>query len=501
MSFVRTAVTVVGGSATARTGRLLAAALIAPTLLAGGLMAAATPAAAAPAAAGQAAAGEQPTWQGGAIATLEGLETHGEAVVREDGEELTTGAGLFEMAVDGGGTLQTYGTDVDSATQDQARYGETDWDQTSLHDNRHAGKILWILRHSYPQVNDLQALAKSAGAGRLSPETAAAGTQVAIWRYSDADGGVEIEAVDPAAEKLADHLQRKARTMAEPRASLSLDPAGVAERPEGRLGPVTVRTGDPSAALSPASRSALRDVRVVGPGGRPATSVRDGGRLYLDVPPKHRAGTAALTVQAAAKVPVGRAFAGVGGHAGSQTQILAGSSRSTVSATADVSWDEHGAVPAVGAEKDCAESGVTFTVTNSGDRTFGFRVAGEGHEVAAKRSEKVTVPVGEDQAYRIPVSAPGVKKAFTGVLDCVTRSEAARPDMSGITTQSQPATVGGSDAGSTSGQDGGDLAETGASNTPVILGIAVGLVVVGAVAVLAVRRRRPDDGGQPRDGV
>ncbi|SCK20668.1 TQXA domain-containing protein [Streptomyces sp. WMMB 714] len=491
MSFVRTAVTVVGGCATARRRRLLAAALFVPALLAGGLTAAATPAAA-----GQAAPGEQPTWRGGALATLQGLETHGEAVVREDGEELTTSAGLFEMAVDGGGTLQTYGTDVDSATQDQARYGETDWDQTSLHGNRNAGKILWILRHSYPQVNDLQALAKSSGAGKLTPETAAAGTQVAIWRYSDAGGDVEVEAVDPAAEKLADHLHRKARTLAEPRASLSLDSAGVAEKAKGRFGPLKVRTGAPSAAIAPASRSALRDVRVVGDGGRSAASVRDGGRLYLDVPSERRTGTASLTVQAATKVPVGRAFAGVGGQAGSQTQILAGSSRSTVSATADVSWDEHGVIPAVGAVKDCRESGVRLTVTNSGDRPFRFRAAGEAHTVPAKRSKKITVPVGEDQAYRIPVSAPGVRKAFTGVLDCVTRSEAARPDMSGMTTQSQPATVGGGGSGG-SAQDGGDLAETGASNTPVLVGVAVGLVVVGAVAVLAVRRRGPEEAGEP----
>ena len=487
MSFVRTAVTVMGGRVTARTGRALAVALLTPVLLAAGVTAAAGPA----------AADDEPTRQGGATATLEGLRTYGQAVVHEDGEELTTGAGLFEMAVDGGGTLQTYGIDVDNPTQQQARYGETDWNKTSLHDNRHAGKILWILRHSYPQVNDLQALAKSSRSGKLSPRTAAAGTQVAIWRYSDAAGDVGVNAVDPAAEKLADHLQREARTAHEPRASLSLDPADVSGAAGGRLGPVTVRTGAPSVALAPGSESGSgsgsQDVRVVGRNGKPVTSARDGARLYLEVPDENKAGAASLTVQAATKVPVGRAFTGVGGHARSQTQILAGSSQSTVSATAEVSWDEDGAIPAVTAEKNCPKGGVSVTVANTGNRPFSFRLADRDREVAAASSETITVPVGEDQAYRIPFSGPGAgKKAFTGVLDCATRSVAASQDATGITPQS--ATVGGGEAGTDDADGGGDLAETGASNTPLILGIAVALVVLGAVAVLAVRRRKPDDG-------
>ncbi|MGC5413380.1 thioester domain-containing protein, partial [Streptomyces sp. DT225] len=70
-------------------------------------------------------------------------------------------------------------------TQDRAKYLETPWDQTSLGGNKDAGKILWVLQHSFPQVNDLSALAKAAGTGTLTEKTAAAGTQVAIWRFSD----------------------------------------------------------------------------------------------------------------------------------------------------------------------------------------------------------------------------------------------------------------------------------------------------------------------------
>ncbi|NLU71429.1 TQXA domain-containing protein [Streptomyces sp. HNM0575] len=510
MRFVRGAVTVVSGHAAARAARRLAAVSLVTVLLTAGAAATAVPAAA--------ASDDEPSRQGGATATLEGLKTYGQAVVHESGEELTTGAGLFEMAVDGGGRLQTYGLDVDNPTQQHARYGETDWGRTSLHDNPEAGRILWILRHSYPQVDDLQALAKTARAGKLSPRTAAAGTQVAIWRFTDGPsarrgraggtgegggGGVRVEAADPAAEKLADHLQRSARRMAEPRASLSLDPATLPRRSGSRLGPFTVRASAPGVAVSQTPGSGSPGARIVGRDGKPVTSARNGAQLYFDVPQGRRSGQGSLTVQAATKVPVGRALTGVGGHAGSQAQILAGSSRSMVSASADVHWAAEGAIPAVKAEKSCAGEGVGVTVANAGDRPFRFRLAGREHAVDAADSRTFTVPVREDQAYRIPLTGPhGLEKTFTGVLDCATRSSVpvteAGEDADGPGLRT--ATVGGGDAGAGAAEssavaDGGDLADTGASGTPLIAGTAVGLVVLGAMAVLVVRRKNPDDGG------
>lgn len=80
-------------------------------------------------------------------------------------------------------------------------------------------------------MNDLAALAKKAGVrGQLTEQDAAAGTQVAIWRHSD---GVDVDALDPQAEQLADYLEKKAKKAAEPQASLTLDPP-VVMRPPGR---------------------------------------------------------------------------------------------------------------------------------------------------------------------------------------------------------------------------------------------------------------------------
>ncbi|GDY53681.1 hypothetical protein SVIO_043040 [Streptomyces violaceusniger] len=210
--------------------------------------------------------------------------------------------------------------------------------------------------------------------------------------------------------------------------------------------------------------------------------------MYFDVPEGASDGSATLTAQAATKVPVGRAFASA---TKSQTQILAGSSESTVSATATANWAKKGAVPAVSAEKDCAKGGVDITATNKGDEAFTFELLGQKYTVEAGQSKTVTAPVKEDQSYKFTIAGPnGFEKTFSGVLDCKTSSSGGSSDTP--SSQPSPASAGGSTGGDTSG---GDLAETGSSsNTPMIAGIAVALVVVGGGAIFFVRKKKAPAG-------
>ncbi|WP_409237360.1 Cys-Gln thioester bond-forming surface protein [Streptomyces sp. PA5.6] len=427
--------------------------------------------------AGAAAAEEAPAHRGGAVATLGGLQTFDQAVIRDNGTAQQVPAGLFEMSVEGGGTLQTYCIDILNPTQKDAKYQETPWSGTSLNGNRDAGKIRWILQHSYPQVNDLAALARKAGARSLTAQSAAAGTQVAIWRYSD---GAKVDAVDPQAEKLADYLYKSARNSAEPKASLTLDPQAVAGRAGEKLGPVTVRTDADSVTVTPPADSEASGVKVVGGNGKPVKSARDGSRLYFDVPKDAPDGAAALSVQTSTTVPVGRAFAS---ETRSQTQILAGSSESTVSAAATANWAAEGALPALSAEKNCAKSGVDITAANKGDKPFTFRLMGFKHTIEAGTSQTVTIPLQEDQPYDFTINGPsGFEKRFKGVLDCRTAGDT-------ITSKAQPASQP-SPASAGGSVGGGDLAETGSSsNTPLIVGIAVAFVVVGGAAVFFLRKK------------
>ncbi|MCW8380023.1 Cys-Gln thioester bond-forming surface protein [Streptomyces justiciae] len=433
--------------------------------------------------AGTAAAGDGTAQvQGGATATIGGLKTYGTAVIHDDSGDMEVSAGLFEMSVEGGGMLQTYCVDLYNPTQRDAKYHETPWSGTSLGANQDAGKIRWILQNSYPQVNDLAALAAKAGIGSgLTEQDAAAGTQVAIWRYSD---GADVDAADPQAEKLADYLHDNARALAEPSASLTLSPAAVSGRSGGLLGPVTVHTDADSVTVTPPADAVTSGVRIVGKNGMDLTSAKDGSQIFFEIPEDAAAGSAEVAVQASTTVPVGRAFTS---ESRSQTQILAGSSESTVSATASATWADKGAIPALSAAKNCAEGGIDITAANEGDQPFTFELLGLEHTIPAGESRTVTIPLQEDQAYDFTITGPaGLQKRFTGVLDCQTQG-----NETGDTTQTlsepSPATVGGTSTGT-------NLAETGASSvTPVITGVAVALVVIGGAALVLTQRRRTQD--------
>ncbi|WP_307865640.1 LAETG motif-containing sortase-dependent surface protein [Streptomyces montanisoli] len=465
--------------------RRLASAAVVSGLLAVGLAAGTGTAAADDLAGGQ---------QDGATATLDGLDVHGTAVLhKKDAHGRTTDeqldAGLFEMNVDGGGKLKTYGVDIDNPVQDEARYAETPWAQSSLGGNRNAGRILWILRHSYPQVDDLAALAGTAHSGALTARTAAAGTQVAIWRLSD---GADVDATDPHAQRLADWLGAHARPDAEPRASLSLTPSAVSGKANERIGPVTVSTDADSVTVVPPADAAESGVRVTDARGRPVTKAKNGTELYFAPPLDGRpgqvkAGTAELSVQATTSVPVGRAFAGV---SRSQTQILAGSSDSTVSASASGTWAPDAATATLTARKDCAKSGLDVTATNRGEGAFSFDIGQEHESVAAGKARTITLPVAEDQRYDVTVTGDhGFEQEFSGTLDCLTAGAAPRSGQD--VTNLSAASAGGTAGSGTTDLASSGLAETGSSSaTPVMAGIAIALVVVGGGVIFLVRTRK-----------
>ena len=269
--------------------------------------------------------------------------------------------------------------------------------------------------------------------------------------------------------------------MTEPEASLTLDPPAVSGHAGEKLGPVTVHTNADSVRVTPPADVAS-GVQVVDKDGKVITSAADGSRLFFDVPEKAAKGSVALTVQASTTVPVGRAFAS---ETRSQTQILAGSSASTVSATATATWATNGAIPALSAEKNCAKGAVDIKAANEGDEPFAFTLMGIEHTIKAGASQTVTVPLQEDQPYDFTIKGPnGYENQFKGVLDCRTQSTA-----DGKTTQTlnkpSPASAGGT------ATKGVDLAETGSSNaTPVIAGIALALLVIGGAAVFLVRKKK-----------
>ncbi|MDT0446726.1 thioester domain-containing protein [Streptomyces johnsoniae] len=460
-------------SAPRRVAPRLAATAVATGLIAAGVAATAGPA----------VADENPR-SGGATATLDGLEVSDRVEVTHDGRTETYGAGLFYLTAEDGGQLKTYCIDFATGAQDGARYKETGWESSTLHGNPDAGKINWILQNSYPVIDDLNALADQAGAESLTAEQAAAGTQAAIWEFSD---GVEAVPENENARILADWLAGNAADIAEPGASLELNPPQVSGQPGEIVGPVTVSTSADAVHVTPDTAAAEQGVTIVDVNGEYITedqAVTDGTELYFSVPEDAADGVAGLTATATSQVPVGRAFTGIDTR--TQTMILAGSSESSVSASASVNWAAPGQPSvAVNAVEKCTEGGVEVTASNTGDVPFTFELDGEQYEVAPGESTPIVVPVENGQEYEITIANPveGEENwVFTGVLDCETGDDGGQEPID--ENEPAPASTGGA------GDDGADLAETGSSTNPgMIAGIAVVLLLVGGGAVFFIRRR------------
>lgn len=439
-------------------------------------------------AAGSAAADENPQTphDGGALATLGGLDIGAEVEYVSGGHHDRITGGLFTMNVQDGGTIQTYCIDFHTSTARNAHYKETGWESSTLADNPDAGKIQWILQNSFPVVSDLDQLAEESGAGHLTEDTAAAATQAAIWQLSD---GIEAHPTDADGAKLTDWLLDNAQDIEEPSPSLTLSPNAVSGQPGQTVGPVTVHTTADSVTVVPDAAAAEQGVTLVDANGNlinEDTPVADGTELYFDVPADAADGTASLTATASSSVPVGRAFTGVDQR--TQTMILAGSSEVSVSSTATATWAGQGQPSvAVDAQEVCAEGGVKVTATNNGDVPYTFELNGESTEVAPGASESILVPVEQGQEYDITVdnAVEGAEPFhFTGVLDCGADTGTPTP----IDNQPSTDTTGGSG-------DDTDLAETGSSsNLPMITGIAVALLVVGGAGVFFVRRRSVNAG-------
>ncbi|MFD5318682.1 Cys-Gln thioester bond-forming surface protein [Streptomyces sp. NPDC127098] len=458
----------------------LAATAIATSLMAAGALATA----------GTAAAEENPH-NGGATATLGGLDrdASGPIAVTHEGETDTYRGGLFTLRADDGGTLQTYCIDFTTATASNARYREVGWSESRLHNNPDAGRIQWILQNSYPVVDSL-ALAEQAGVESLTDAEAGAGTQAAIWEFSD---GVEADPESENAAALADWLTENAEEAAEPGASLTLTPNQVSGQPGNRLGPITVDTTADAVSVAPDPAAAEQGVTITDGAGNVITEddpVTDGTELFFDVPADAEDGSASLTATATSQVPIGRAFTGI--DVRTQTMILAGSSESSVSAGASANWAAPGTpAVAVDAEEICAEGGVQVTVTNTGDVPFEFQLNGETVTVAPGTPEDILVPVENGQEYDISIAnpIPGQQPfRFTGVLDCAPGGGEA-PTPIDEENEPAPASTGGGDT------DEPDLAATGSdSNVGMITGIAVALLVVGGAGVFFMRRRTASAG-------
>ncbi|WP_189922903.1 thioester domain-containing protein [Kitasatospora xanthocidica] len=444
-----------------------AAVALATGLLAGGGLAPAVAAAATEGSKGPAA-----TAAGTLITAAELAESD---YIRFSGDEDDgVPGGLIEVRTAEGGTFLVYCLDTETDVREGSLYQETaPSGATTLKGNPDAGKVNWILQHSYPNVTEGE-LGKLVG-GELSKDAAAGATQAAIWRITNHVAGVPFDSVGA---KLADYLTSHAADIPEPAAALSLSPDTVTGKAGTVLGPIVITSsGDPVAAsLDPAAVTAgatLTDQEgnVLSDGhGALTRPAKNGGQLFLKVPADATPGQATVTATAAVAAPPGRALTSPDSQ---DLLVVGGDARVPVSATAKAVWTAADPTPPPTENpEDPSDPG-----------------NGESEEPGNGNKPEEPGNGGNDPAPSPdPTASSSPHPSQTSVPTGTPSHEAG----SGPTGATGPTGTTAEPAGPSTTPADGELAHTGASGTVTAAAAAAVALVAGAVLVLAglARRRR-----------
>lgn len=267
-------------------------------------------------------------------------------------------AGLIYLAVDGGGSVTTYCIDLNTMTSGGVPYSEADWSEGTV---PNLGMVTWVLRHGYPTVSTDTLLAainltREPDLASLSVNDAAAGTQAAVWHFTDSSSltGSNPDGVVAVYE----YLVGNAVALSEPAPSIEIDPALLDGIVGERIGPFTVTTSASSVELT-GTGGTITDVA-----GNPLTTVASGGTFYVTLDSE---GTAEVTASATAALSSGRVFVTTAGSP-KQKLITASTTRAVTTASVEVTagFEEEEATTTTldsGAQGPIPDTGATTTAT------------------------------------------------------------------------------------------------------------------------------------------
>ncbi len=274
----------------------------------------------------------------GASGTVDAQETINGSSVYIDGKRLSTQ--LFRINLDGGGHVRTYCIDFTTPAKHNARMVEDDWANYPNTRTRFTAKpaqVNWILNNSFPHL-ELDALRDASGVDGLDKGEAIAGTQLAIWHFSN-DTKPDENRTDADIIALYEHLTGEKNTGldAEPAPTLKLAPEKVTGKAGSKLGPLTVKTtaGSVKLEFTGDEGAKLTDAK-----GAPVSEATNGTKLYVDVPDGAANGKATIAAKVSATIKTGRLFRGDGVQ--TQTLITASNSEAEAKGKSTVTWKSAG---------------------------------------------------------------------------------------------------------------------------------------------------------------
>lgn len=255
--------------------------------------------------------------------------------VKVNGRSVSTT--LIGIVLEDGTRLKTYCVDFTVVSKDGSRVIEDDWSKYPNPSTKFKAKpenVNWILHNSYPVRPDTGQLGKEAGITNLTAKQAIAGTQLAIWHFSngtkpDANNNANVVA-------LYKYLTGPANVggKPEPSTSLAITPDSLDGKAGGKIGPFKIET---SAKEVPLKVEGPDGVTLVDKDGKPVTKAKNGADVYLQVPAGTPAGSATIKAEVEATIQTGRLFRGDKGDV-TQTLITATAAKTKVKAEAKGTW-------------------------------------------------------------------------------------------------------------------------------------------------------------------
>jgi len=221
--------------------------------------------------------------------------------------------------------------------------------------NQNRDRINWILHNSFPVLSteELAGVLTDGGAtlnNGLSTEEAIAGTQAAIWHFSDA---TDLNREDPLPEEsgasadmdvlaLYDHLigEENEGMSDQPDAALEVDPAKLSGKAGERIGPFKVTT---TGTIDELRADLPAGVKITDLDGveLAAEQIKNGAELFFEVPADSAADSASFELTANASVGTGRVFVGEDYDENpTQSLIVAQAEEAELTANASAEWSE-----------------------------------------------------------------------------------------------------------------------------------------------------------------
>ncbi|MEU0795115.1 thioester domain-containing protein [Amycolatopsis sp. NPDC005961] len=303
-------------------------------------------------------------------------------------------AELFEMKLSNGSTLKLYCVQITVGLRTDVDMVERPWNKYPAEGpfTANSAKINWVLHNGYPGTG-LDALGKAlkkAGVevhDGVSEREAIAATQAAVWHFSD---GVNLDATKPLAEEnSADANADVAALYAyftgdqnkgigeQPKPTLNIAADKTEGTAGGKIGPYSVATsGDVTSLTSQLPEG----VKITDADGKElkGTDVKDGSKLFVDVPAGTTPGKGAFTLKATGELDTGRLFVADNyAKKPAQSLIVADSEKTEVTANAPASWTEAGVPTTAPSTTPAGSNGGGGELANTGvDAAVPFTVGG-----------------------------------------------------------------------------------------------------------------------------